>query len=469
MLGRLFILSMLAVMGIPGANASVDIVKSGPPDGTDFSSPLNPLEEFQRTRAVLDYFHVPEEADTLAAMEALQGSRSFQSVSRLLPFIDNHSQFSRYVNATDQTLDFFQDRDSKTVADFNVSLIPDGQPGAAVLSLARILAARKNPADKPLQGLRIALDPGHMGTDYWDELTGKFVHDTHGNKLSEGTLTLQTATLLASDFQALGAETMITRYRLAPVTGVDYNTFSPQERQEDQLRSDVLLNWFRLLLPTSPAGPELFHAFDQSPEVKRVFSDLDRVNYYTSIDLQARVDAISAFNPDLTIIIHYDAGNTVGDQNGVNTESHDGTKTYVAGAFDTSEFATRGDRVSLAQHLLSEPTWDASVALSKSLAGQVSSGLGIGFDPQSPGNTARPAPGVYSRNLYLLKKLPGFVVSYIECLFYNDPKEFEALRSPDHTIQIDGQSLPYSDRLLQVEQALKAGTVSFVKNFEAGN
>ena len=72
-------------------------------------------------------------------------------------------------------------------------------------------------AFRPLTGLKVAIDPGHMGGEKWDEHTGKFMQpigQTNGrnDKVSEGDLNLQTSMLLASQLEALGAEVRLTRY-----------------------------------------------------------------------------------------------------------------------------------------------------------------------------------------------------------------------------------------------------------------
>src|SRR6185437_16891668 len=107
----------------------------------------------------------------------------------------------------------------------------------------------------------------------------------------------------------------------------------------------------------------------------------------------ARVDAIDAFQPDITLVLHYDA-----DVNSVSNEpasKHDGTKIYVPGAFDASELASRRERVDLAKLFLDETTFRASVALAHQVVTTLSKNLKIPPDGRSPGITKEIEPGLY--------------------------------------------------------------------------
>jgi hypothetical protein len=87
---------------------------------------------------------------------------------------------------------------------------------------------------------------------------------------------------------------------------------------------------------------------------------------------------------------------------------------------------------------------------------QISSKMGIPIEENDFENSERVESGVFARNLALSRMLPGVATSYIECLFYNDPKEFELLSKKTHSIDIAGQAHKYSDRLLLVADSIEA-------------
>src|SRR5262249_39621179 len=76
-----------------------------------------------------------------------------------------------------------------------------------------------------LHGMRIALDPGHIGGEPWDERSGKYVQAADGSRLSEGVMALELALLLEKELRAAGAEVYIDR-DFSPVTSVGFEDFA---------------------------------------------------------------------------------------------------------------------------------------------------------------------------------------------------------------------------------------------------
>lgn len=435
-----------------------------------YSTPaIDPYEAYLRTLAVFDHFGVPAESDSQPFFADLQGTTDPKLAQSRLAYLDLHRAFPLFGHLSNSgSLDVYQDRQSNRVLDYSVKL---ASTEAAVSTTAayreHLLSALKNPADQPLAGLKIALDPGHMGGDLWDERTGKFVHDYKGRKLSEGVLALQISMLLEKSLTTLGAQVKITRYSLAPVTSIPYDSYDLRERALMELRESSLAPWFQSLLSVSEPGPKLYQAFEDSSRIKGLFSENQRWDYFVEgYDLDARVNLINEFNPDFTLIIHLDAGNIGPDSNGVNPNSYDGTKVYVPGAFFSNEYTSRDDRKFFGRHLLDAFAWNDSVQLARSLAHHLHDGLGIGYDKVDSKNSIQIEPGVLARNLRVQRRLTSQATAYVECLYYNDPKEFEALLKTTHPMTIDGKNVPYSDRLDQIALSLRDGILSFVRSYQ---
>src|SRR5262249_23501803 len=153
--------------------------------------------------------------------------------------------------------------DAKKVSDFDVKFLPASGSAVEPAFVAHLRDARSNPPSAPLRGLRVALDPGHMGGDRWDALTGKYTIDHQGGKLAEGVLTLQTAILLEQELTALGAQVMITRRGFHPVSHLNFDTFPLHDLERIDLRESTLFAWFTRLL-SAGTGSALDAAFDQS-------------------------------------------------------------------------------------------------------------------------------------------------------------------------------------------------------------
>jgi N-acetylmuramoyl-L-alanine amidase len=443
---------------------------------------LPAAEAFRRSRAILNYYSAAEEPDPSGALAPLSGLQTEAGIRRLIGFLDFRApQWNRFFSLGPTEWLSFQDRDAKGVADHAVRLAP---PRGQSLPLDRwsgngseddsfedsrlLRAAQAGSPDRPLAGIRIAIDPGHMGGEPWDERTGKFVRDAKtGRRLSEGILNLQTALLLEARLQALGAQVFLTRRTLIPVTSLDYESFALGEFARKELRQSSLQDWFQRTLAVAPPGERLRRAFDAHPEVRKLFSEFSRSKYFISrADLEARADAIDAFDPDIALFIHYDTTSPSNDPTGTSPRNHNDTKAYVPGAFDPTEFASREDRAYFARHALQGSYWWQSVRLSEKIVRSLSSGLGIPL-ARFGGEIVKPVvPGVFSRNLALTRRVPGRVSSFLECMFYNT-QEFPKLYAARHPLLIDGRNYPYSDRLLEVVQGIQTGVVDYVRSLAA--
>lgn len=71
---------------------------------------------------------------------------------------------------------------------------------------------------QPLAGLRIALDPGHLGGE-WGPLEARSFSVDERPLVQEGDLTLRVAQLLAPRLEALGAQVLFVRDQTGPLTG----------------------------------------------------------------------------------------------------------------------------------------------------------------------------------------------------------------------------------------------------------
>jgi N-acetylmuramoyl-L-alanine amidase len=439
----------------------------------DFLSPRvlalpSASEIFNRSQAVLSHFGVPTEANPQSLLNGFDSIQSEAGIRAMLPFIDAKAALGAFSQIETSRFTVFQDRVSKEQLDFELKLRPSTVAAPANEVLERIeLAARNNPEDHPLAGLKIALDPGHMGGDLWDVRTGKYIRDRAGHKISEGVINLQTALLLERSLEALGANVQVTRKSLGPVTDLSFERLAIHESGLRELRDESLNNWFQRLIASAPAGQILYKAFEKSNDYQRLFSTARRGEYFDTEDLQARVDAFQAFDPDITLIIHYDVSAPANDPHGLNPGapgSRDSTKVYVPGAFDSTEIATRDDRAQLTMHLADEAAWRGSVRLGHEILASIETRLKLPPDRNSPGIVKSIEPGLFARNLYVLKKHLPAVTAYVECLYYNDKAEFAAFLKANHPMTIDGQSYPYSDRAAQVADALKEGVLSFVRS-----
>ena len=72
-------------------------------------------------------------------------------------------------------------------------------------------------------------------------------------------------------------------------------------------------------------------------------------------------------------------------------------------------------------------------------------------------------PGIFARNLALQRKLAGKISTYLECLCYGNPEEFNALTQEDYSMQIGKKTYFYSSRLILLSDAITQGVEDFLK------
>src|SRR5207248_10136636 len=71
--------------------------------------------------------------------------------------------------------------------------------------------------EKPLSGLRVALDPGHLGGK-WAKMEERWFQVGDSKPVTEGDLTLRVSRMLASRLRKLGATVSFVRNSTQPVT-----------------------------------------------------------------------------------------------------------------------------------------------------------------------------------------------------------------------------------------------------------
>jgi N-acetylmuramoyl-L-alanine amidase len=411
--------------------------------------PKPTAKDFAKTKEVFAYYQITDRSEVKDYLSKMQFTFSAKEASSLLPILDPSKTFSLFGELDPSSLKIFSDFNLKKIRWAEKKLNP---------------AERSSFKSKPINELRIAIDPGHMGTDRWDLMTGKYVLAPNGQKLSEGLLNLQTALLLKQRFVKLGAKVLSTREVLKPVSSLNYPSFDLTPFAKNELRDNSLAPWFLGLLSKHDKISELISAFELSPERKRLFSERVRSEYFTKrADLISRTEKINNFNPDLVLIIHYDTSSSSNTDHSINPSSPNATKIFVPGAFTPTELSSNTQRTLFARKLLDIEYWHQSLSLSQKILKQMT--VRLGTKPQivqTPGKQVE--PGIIARNFLMPRYLQTSAVAYIEALYYSRPEEFWALSDVKYPLMIDGKNYPYSERLKQVVDAIEAGVLDFAEN-----
>ncbi|MBS1985681.1 MAG: N-acetylmuramoyl-L-alanine amidase [Bdellovibrionales bacterium] len=436
----------------------------------DYRHPRPGPETFVKTQKVLAAAGLPEEADPAPFVHSFSHRQTLEGWLHTLQIIDPKKHLEALTITTPQNVTFFRDPYFKQQPDFSIDFASSESEVLANPTAfhRRLLTAAKNPRTLPLRGIKIALDPGHMGSPLWDERAERSTIDGKGGYLSEGQLALQTALLLEKRLTILGAQVMLTRRHLAPVTSLSWENIDLAAEARSALRDNSFTEDFRRFLNSLRFDAPLLPQIQSSDYLQSLQTEKRRWRYFgIQYDLAARAELIQTFAPDLTLIIHFDASDEARPPGTVNTNGYDATKGYIVGGAALEELATRNQRALLAARVMDPASWKASRHLTQAVVRSLHDTLRIPYDPLGKGteDTVRLGDGVFARNLRLSSLLHSSAVSYLECLYQDDPQEFAQLLRPDFSMNIDGQPYAYSQRLVQVAQALEQGIIDFVRTY----
>ncbi|MEM7383818.1 MAG: hypothetical protein AAF514_02640, partial [Verrucomicrobiota bacterium] len=147
---------------------------------------------------------------------------------------------------------------------------------------------------KPLAGLRIALDAGHLGGAY-AKMEERWFKIGDGQPVKEGEMTLAVAKRLVPELEKRGARVFLVRSALRPVTRTRPKDYIPLARGQLE-RAGVV----DPPLTYDPEGP-------RETRGKTVQWHSEKLFYRTS-EIRARADRVNdRLKPDVAICIHFNA------------------------------------------------------------------------------------------------------------------------------------------------------------------
>jgi N-acetylmuramoyl-L-alanine amidase len=312
---------------------------------------------------------------------------------------------------------------------------------------------------KPLSGWKIALDPGHIANDTaTGRLEQKFIRmnmplsidnqrDSVPVAFAEGQLTWQTANLLALKLRNAGAEVIFTRNAGTTAFG---KTFEQWKKDDYKRTLDSLL----IVDPTNQNLKDLKSG--RMKEDRSIFRFV-----FKDAELRKRSEIINAFNPDLTVVIHYNVDETNAPWSKPTTKNY--CMLFVPGSFEADELATPEDRFDFLRLLLLDD-------IEQSI--EVSSFVGLQFKEKLDVRLAGPSDatylntscrkafkqGVFCRNLSMTRLVHGPIV-YGETLYQDN--RYEGRMLADMSITEMQTKMTTSKRVMQVADAYYEGILQW--------
>jgi N-acetylmuramoyl-L-alanine amidase len=270
---------------------------------------------------------------------------------------------------------------------------------------------------KPLTGLKIALDPGHVGGE-WAKLEERWFRIGSLPPVSEGDLTLRVAQLLAPRLRDLGADIVFVRSKPGPVTNLRPSELKAQAAAS--LRDRGILK----ILPSysGPADPKRELSVDW--EAERLF--------YRIGEIHARARLVNdQLKPDLVLCLHFNA-EPWGDPSQPTLVKANHFHLLVNGAYSPAELAYDDERVAMLIKLLNR-VFPEELGWAESIGRSIAAVTGLPpYSYATPnarrvGNTAY----VWARNL-LANRLYECPVIYIEPYVMNSEEVFARIQAGEY-------------------------------------
>jgi N-acetylmuramoyl-L-alanine amidase len=272
--------------------------------------------------------------------------------------------------------------------------------------------------DKPLSGLKIALDPGHLGGN-WAKMEERWFHVGDGKPVQEGDLTLCVARLLAARLRDLGAKVSFVRRSDEPITGKRPDDFRELAKKilikngVPQPRSDVL----------DSTDPEKEHTIRWQSEIL----------FYRYSEIRRRAALVNfKLHPDLVLCLHFNAEGW-GDPNDPSLTDVNHLHLLVNGSYLAEELEFDDERFEMIRRLLSR-VYDEELPLADTIALAMAreTGLPPYAYPTTNSTTKVGASGyVFARNL-LATRLYRCPVVYCEPYVMNSKDVFARILVGDY-------------------------------------
>ena len=272
--------------------------------------------------------------------------------------------------------------------------------------------------DKPLAGLRIALDPGHLGGS-WAKMEERWFQVGDSKPVQEGDLTLRVSRLLATRLRDLGAKVSFVRSTDEPATGKRPDDFRELARKilirngVPQPRADVL----------DRTDPEKEHTIRWQSEIL----------FYRYSEIRRRASQVNfKLHPDLVLCLHFNAEGWGDPTNPILTDINH-LHLLVNGSYLADELEFDDERFEMIRRLLNR-TYDEELPLADTVAVAMAreTGLPPYAYPTTNSTTKVGTSGyVYARNL-LATRLYRCPVVYCEPYVMNGKDVFARIEAGDY-------------------------------------
>jgi len=272
--------------------------------------------------------------------------------------------------------------------------------------------------DKPLFGLKIGLDPGHLGGK-WAKMEERWFQVGNSPPVQEGDLTLRVARLLAPRLRELGAKVSFVRNSNEPVTAKRPDDFQELAR--------------KILIKNGVPQPRADVLDPNDPEKEQTIRWQSEILFYRYSEIRRRAALVNfKLHPDLVLCLHFNAEGW-GDPNNPTLTDANHLHLLVNGSYLAAELEFDDERFEMIRRLLSRAC-DEELPLADTIA--LAMARETGLPPyEYPTTNATTKVGmsgyVYARNL-LATRLYRCPVVYCEPYVMNSKDVFARIQAGDY-------------------------------------
>jgi len=272
--------------------------------------------------------------------------------------------------------------------------------------------------DKPLFGLKIALDPGHLGGK-WAKMEERWFQVDSTVPVQEGDLTLRVARLLAQRLREFGAKVSFIRNSNEPITAKRPDDFRELAR--------------KILIKNGVPQPRADVLDPSDPEKEQTIRWQSEILFYRYSEIRRRAALVNfKLHPDVVLCLHLNAEGW-GDANNPTLTDTNHLHLLVNGSYLAEELEFDDERFEMIRRLLSR-AYDEELPLADTIAAAMAreTGLPPYQYPTTNSTTKVGSSGyVYARNL-LATRLYRCPVIYCEPYVMNSNDVFARIQAGDY-------------------------------------
>ncbi len=371
-----------------------------------------------------------------------------QFEQKLHSLYDPFSAFSPYLDINDSRVVVYPSPQERQVPQFVLHFAPPNQPRPPLrwFRTPAEIRTMSHPLDKPLNGVRVAIDPGHIGGP-WAQMEERSTRYHGSAPVQEGDLNLITGRLLKQELTAMGASVFVVRDSTEPVTPYRPDDMIEQARELLIAHSKHATN-LRALPPD-----KLNLLFGQR------LMELSDFLFYRCSEIVERGNRIrNNFVPDITITLYIDA--TPGSGRGRLT-SGNANIFFVGGSYTRTEMQDP-EMQRRCVYKMVEGSSDIESEVAADIAGVFKQRTGLGPVEYGDSSTTRAViPGnsyVVARNLAANREYDGPVVC-TEPYFMNNKVVYQRLLAGDYEGVRTFDGKPYGSIFREYADCVAQGLV----------